>query len=171
MPSLGAAMGRRCTISHQLLPGALTAEEVPALLGGVIETNFTVGEDLRRLFESATLLDQVYGVELEQEGDIVEGFLLLSLVDALTHPYLQLDPVKWMGLNYGFDRVRFLKPARTTDLLRLRAEICEVKAKGAGFLVKLACSFFVVSGAEPQLAAVAEWLVFATPRLEGGRIS
>jgi len=116
-------------VAHLLVPGTVAVDDIPSLVGGIIEVTFSVGDELKHLFERSTLLDQVYGDELAWEHDLVEGFHLLSLLDALTHPFLQLSPEQWTSWNYGLDRVRFLRPVRTTDSLRLRAEITEVRAK------------------------------------------
>ena len=62
-----------------------------------------------------------------------------------------------MGLNYGFDKVRFLAPVRAGKRVRSHVEIVSVDEKPGGrFLVKQAISVEIEGEETPAL--VAEWL-------------
>lgn len=51
-------------------------------------------------------------------GTIAHGFLTLSLLAGLAEPVLpRLRDMK-MGINYGFDRIRFLQPVRSGKRIR-----------------------------------------------------
>lgn len=157
-------------MSEAAVPGISASEDLAVLVGRVIETRFTVGDESRRLFERATWLDREYGEALGQGGafpaGMVEGFHLLSLLDAVTHPFFEFSPERWVSWNYGLDRVRFIRPVVDTDELLLRAEIAEVKAKDPGYLIRFDCAIYAERADELVLVAVADWLAFVTPRMD-----
>jgi acyl dehydratase len=63
-------------------------------------------------------------------GPIVQGFLLLSILTrhsaSLTFP--DIGPVSMM-VNYGLDRVRFLRPVPVGSTVRVRATLGEARPK------------------------------------------
>ena len=62
-----------------------------------------------------------------------------------------------MGLNYGFDKVRFLAPVRSGKRVRANVEVADITRKdGDRFLVKQAISVEIEGEETPAL--VAEWL-------------
>ncbi len=96
-------------------------------------------------------------------GDpVVQGFLLLAslteLSSGLTFP--ATAPVSMM-VNYGFDRVRFVRPVPVGSQVRLRGTLAEVRARaddGAVLVVDVALE----SDDDPSRpAVVARWLFLA----------
>jgi len=62
-----------------------------------------------------------------------------------------------MGLNYGFDKVRFLAPVRAGKRVRLHSEVASVDRKDDNrFLVMQKVSVEIEGEETPAL--VAEWL-------------
>ena len=62
-----------------------------------------------------------------------------------------------MGLNYGFDRLRFLTPVKVGSRVRLKGRVVEVvEKKPRHFLFKLDMTMEVEGEKKPAL--VAEWL-------------
>jgi acyl dehydratase len=62
-----------------------------------------------------------------------------------------------MGLNYGFDKVRFLAPVRAGKRIRAHATIADVNRKDDNrFLIKQSISVEIEGEETPAL--VAEWL-------------
>lgn len=93
-------------------------------------------------------------------GTIAHGFLTLSL---LTH-FAMAIAVRFenttMGINYGFDKVRFLAPVRVGSRIRARARLLEVQEKKPGqFLVRQ--EFTVEIEGQQKPAVLAEWLTMA----------
>lgn len=95
-------------------------------------------------------------------GTIAHGFLTLSM---LTHLAAGAsagpsDPKKYegvlMGINYGFDKVRFVNPVRVGARIRARAVTSNVELKGNA--VQVTRSFTVEIDGEPKPALVADWL-------------
>ena len=65
-----------------------------------------------------------------------------------------------MGLNYGFDKVRFLAPVKVNSRVRAKSILLEVSEKKPGqFLVKQQLSIEIEG--EPKPALIAEWLTMA----------
>ena len=62
-----------------------------------------------------------------------------------------------MGLNYGFDKVRFLAPVKSGKRVRAHAEIADITRKDDNrFLIKQAISVEIEGEETPAL--IAEWL-------------
>jgi len=90
-------------------------------------------------------------------GTIAHGFLTLSLASAMSYDAVQpLDGLK-MGINYGFDKLRFLAPVVAGSRLRGRFRLLSAEDKGAGrWLLKHELTVEIEGEEKPAL--VAEWL-------------
>src|SRR5210317_2515167 len=62
-------------------------------------------------------------------GTIAHGFLTLSLLSRMVEGSGIIPENTVMGLNYGFDKVRFLAPVRSGKRVRLHAEVLDVDRK------------------------------------------
>lgn len=93
-------------------------------------------------------------------GPIVQGFLLLSLFTALAEQ--ALPPVQGLAylVNYGFDRVRFVRPVLVGDRVRLRLRLVDLRAKREGQWV-LTIDADLESEATGETAVAARWLFLA----------
>ncbi len=93
-------------------------------------------------------------------GPIAHGYLTLSLL-----PYLQTSIDDFlvprgmkMGMNYGFDKLRFMAPVKVDARIRARATLIEANEKKPGqWLLKFL--FTVDIEGEDKPALVAEWLL------------
>jgi len=89
-------------------------------------------------------------------GTIAHGFLTLSALAGLTD-CLPPVPGKRMGINYGFDKLRFLAPVRTGSRIRAHFTVAEVAERKPGeALVHYDVSVEIEGEAKPALAA--RWL-------------
>jgi acyl dehydratase len=59
-------------------------------------------------------------------GTIAHGFLTLSLLSTMAYGVLPKIERIAMGVNYGFDRVRFLQPVRSGSRVRARFTLVAV---------------------------------------------
>lgn len=90
-------------------------------------------------------------------GTIAHGFLTLSMLAKLSADSLIVPEGMIMGMNYGFDKVRFLTPVRAGKRIRLHNEILDIDEKpGNRYLVKMGLSVEIEGEDKPAL--VAEWL-------------
>ncbi len=136
-------------------------DEVESLGGRCFSSGWmSVSAAHRKLFETASYVDENEFRLADFPVDLVEGFHLLSLLDHLSNGVLSVDDPAWSGLNYGFDRVRFVSPVRVGDNLRLVGSVSRVAEKGDGRLITLACTLEVEGRDRP--AVVADWLVYWT---------
>lgn len=72
---------------------------------------------------------------------------------------LKLENSGAYGLNYGVDKVRFLRPVLTGERVRLRAELLEAHEKAPGRTRVLTRNVLEVEGADSP-AMVADWITF-----------
>jgi acyl dehydratase len=90
-------------------------------------------------------------------GTIAHGFLTLSLLSKLVEGHGIIPENIVMGLNYGFDKVRFLAPVRSGKRVRANVEVADVTRKDDNrFLIKQAISVEIEGEQTPAL--IAEWL-------------
>ena len=101
--------------------------------------------------------DPVRAAQTPFGGTIAHGMLTLSMIGGLLPDgLLVLDGLK-MGLNYGFERVRFLAPVKTGKRVRARHRFLGVEDKGNGrFLTRTEVTIEIEGEEKP--AVTAEWL-------------
>lgn len=92
-------------------------------------------------------------------GTIAHGFLTLSMLVHLTDSIEQepppLDGVM-MGINYGFDKVRFLNPVNSGKRVRAHSVISKVELKGAAINSTRTITVEIEGVEKPAL--MAEWI-------------
>ncbi len=135
--------------------------DMPKLVGETFEGEwFAFDRERFEAFEWATYVSELpfpFGDKL-YDDDLIEGSHLLSLMDYLINSIWVVEGENAYGLNYGFDRVRFVSPVHAGQGMRLTGTIAEVRPKGDGFLVRKSCALEVWEGERPGL--VAEWWVY-----------
>lgn len=93
-------------------------------------------------------------------GTIAHGFLTLSLASRFAYDCFPLMDGQVMGINYGMNKLRFLKPVNAGSRLRGRFTLQEVKARSATDLLRTNILTIEIEG-EDTPALVAEWLGLA----------
>ena len=90
-------------------------------------------------------------------GTIAHGFLTLSLASAMSYDAVAPLEGAVMGINYGFDRLRFLAPVRAGSRVRGRFRLLSAEDRGAGrWLLKHEITVEIEGDNKPAL--IAEWL-------------
>lgn len=90
-------------------------------------------------------------------GAIAHGFLTLSLLAPMSRDTLETLTPLLMGVNYGFDKVRFLTPVRAGSRIRGRFRQLSMEDKGGGrWLLRHEVTVEIEGEDKPALAA--EWL-------------
>ena len=94
-------------------------------------------------------------------GTIAHGFLTLSLASAMSYDAVApLDGVV-MGVNYGFDKLRFLAPVPAGSRIRGRFKLLSADDKGSGrWLLKHELTVEIDGADKPAL--IADWLGMQT---------
>ena len=89
-------------------------------------------------------------------GTIAHGFLTLSMLSAMVYQMPVLDGVA-MGVNYGFDKVRFLSPVPAGARIRAHFTMTSVDDSKPGFVTTVMDVSVEIEGQDkPALAA--EWI-------------
>lgn len=98
-------------------------------------------------------------------GTIVQGFLLLALLQRLHEGTLTwFEEHADHMLNYGFDRIRFVRPVLTGSRVSASSRVTSVEDRGDGaFLVRLAVTL-EVDDRDVTPAMVADWLFLVRTR-------
>ena len=93
-------------------------------------------------------------------GSIAHGFLTLSLASRFAYDCFNMLPGQVMGINYGMNKLRFLKPVLAGSRLRGRFTLQKVTAKGPTNLLRENLLTIEIEGEETP-ALIAEWLGLA----------
>ncbi|WP_299741540.1 MaoC family dehydratase [uncultured Tateyamaria sp.] len=91
---------------------------------------------------------------------IAHGFLTLSLASRFAYDCFPLMPGQVMGINYGFNRLRFLAVVRPGNRLRGRFTLNDVQKRNESELLRTMALTIDIDGSETP-ALVAEWLGLA----------
>jgi acyl dehydratase len=80
-------------------------------------------------------VDPVRAAESPFGGTIAHGFLTLSLLSTMNFNCLPRIREQTMGINYGFDTVRFVAPVKAGARIRGHFILAEARFRGAGMLM------------------------------------
>lgn len=127
----------------------------------------TVDQPMIDQFGETTHDDQWIHVDPERAaretpfgGSIAHGFLTLSLASRFAYDCFDLAPGQVMGINYGFNRLRFLSPVRANSRLRGRFTLSGVTQRNATDLLRETVLTIEIEGQQTP-AVVADWLGLA----------
>ena len=116
----------------------LPAGELQARVGETFLSHWFVVDQARiDAFATVTEDSQFIHVDPEQAaatpfgGTVAHGFLTLSLLSPMAYSALPKIEGIAMGVNYGFDRVRFLHPVRSGSRVRGRFVLMAATARSA----------------------------------------
>ncbi len=105
-------------------------------------------------------IDEEKAAETPFGGTIAHGFLTLSMLVKLSEEIGIAPNNTVMGLNYGFDKIRFLAPVRAGKRIRAHAELIKVDRKDENRFLSTQKITVEIEGEETP-ALVAEWLGMA----------
>lgn len=116
----------------------LSVEQAKALVGQDLGAAkwITVSQDMINQFADVTNDHQFIHVDPERAkdtpfgGTVAHGFLSLSLIVAeVPDKYFYLEGLKF-GMNYGFDKIRFLSPVRSGSRIRAHYKLLALEDAG-----------------------------------------
>lgn len=122
----------------------ISLSDVPGLVGQVLGISewIVVDQPMIDRFADATLDHQFIHVDPERAaaespfgGTIAHGFLTLSLLSAMNFDCLPKIREQTMGLNYGFDKIRFMSPVKSGTRVRGHFTLSDCRFRGAGMLM------------------------------------
>lgn len=150
----------------------ITLEELKALAGKHYGTSDWIKIDQKRIDAFAECTNDWQFIHIDPEkaaqtpfgGTIAHGFLTLSMLTHLAGSVPQ-DPetVKGviMGVNYGFDKVRFVSPVPSGAKIRATSALKDVQLKDPNNIQVTRTYTVEVEGAE-RPAVVADWITRLT---------
>ena len=143
-----------------------TLDEIRSRIGTEVGVSSWVGIDQARIdaFADATEDRQFIHVDPEMAaqtssfgGTVAHGFLSLSLLSRMGAEAMLLPEGLKMGINYGFDRVRFLAPVKSGSRVRGRFTLDSVEERAPGQLLMRHKVTVEIEG-EDKPALTADWL-------------
>ena len=146
-------------------PTIVPAAELTTLIGKQMEPGdwFQITQENINKFADVTVDHQFIHIDPEAAkaspfgGTIAHGFLTLSMLSHLVESCSVMPAEVVMGINYGFDKVRFLTPVHAGKRIRVSVTIADVTPKdGNRYLLKQAVTIEIEGSDSP--AAVCEWL-------------
>ncbi|MEO0368016.1 MAG: MaoC family dehydratase [Pseudomonadota bacterium] len=125
---------------------------------------YEVTQENVNLFANVTLDHQFIHIDPDKAaqspfgGTIAHGFLSLSMLSFFAENGMSVGiEGTVMGVNYGFDKVRFINPVRVGSKIRGRSILLGLEEKNPGqYLMTLAVSVEIDGVEKPAL--VADWL-------------
>lgn len=129
---------------------------------------FQMTQERINQFADCTIDHQFIHVDPEKSAQmspykvtIAHGFLTLSMLTHLSTSVPNASPEAYagilMGVNYGFDKVRFVSPVKVNARIRLQRKLVDVQPKGTNNVqLTHECTIEVEGEAKP--ACVALWL-------------
>lgn len=88
---------------------------------------------------------------------IAHGFLTLSMLAKMAEDVLVAPEGMVMGMNYGFDKVRFLAPVKSGKRVRCHSEVANIEQKDdKRFLITQTITVEIEGEEKPAL--IADWL-------------
>ncbi len=95
-------------------------------------------------------------------GTIAHGFLSLSLLSAMFFESIRPLEGDGMGINYGFDRLRFAAPVKSGARIRARFTLAELKVRPSGWVnITHDVTVEIENSIKPALTA--RWLTLIGP--------
>ena len=140
-------------------------EEIRAAVGREIGVSDWILVDQARIdsFAQVTLDHQFIHVDPAAAaltpfgGTIAHGFLTLSLLSHMAGAVLLMPANARMGVNYGFEKIRFLAPVRAGKRVRGRFTLLRAEEKTPGQWQCLHHVTVEIEG-EDKPALVADWI-------------
>ena len=147
------------------MPQSIKKSEIKNYSGYVCEPTewFEVTQEQVNTFADCTLDRQFIHINPEAAantpfgGTIAHGFLTLSMLSHFSESFNLVMEGIYMGVNKGFDKVRFVAPVRVGSRIRCHSTILDISEKRPGqYDFKVEATVEIEGGEKP--AMVAEWL-------------
>lgn len=126
------------------MPREISLAEVQGLVGQELGVSswITVDQTMIDAFAEATNDHQFIhtdparaAAESPFGGTIAHGFLTLSLLSSMNYECLPKVREQTMGINYGFEKIRFMSPVRTGKRIRGHFTLAEARFRGSGMMM------------------------------------
>ncbi|MEZ5716812.1 MAG: MaoC family dehydratase [Paracoccaceae bacterium] len=146
------------------MPKTLTLDEMRGLVGKPLGTSSWFLIDQKRIDTFADVTEDWQFIHVDPEAakqspfgtTIAHGFLTLSMLSAMVYEMPVIEGVA-MGVNYGFDKVRFLSPVPAGARIRAHFTLTALDESKPGFVTSHTAVEIEIEGQDkPALAA--DWI-------------
>lgn len=142
----------------------ISREQLPGMVGKEFEPTSWINVSQQRINEFADVTEDHQFIHIDPEaakntpfgGPIAHGFLTLSLLSKMAEEFGFVVEGAVMGVNYGFNKVRFLSPVPAGGNVRANAKVIDVVDKPHQVQITWAVSVEIEGQEKPAL--VAEWI-------------
>ena len=143
----------------------VTFDEIRASVGNEIGVSDWIDVPQSRITDFAEATEDRQFIHVDEAlakqtpfgGTIAHGFLSLSLLSRMAADVMLVPESTKMAVNYGLDKVRFLKPVASGKKVRGRFVLTAMTEKAPGQLL-LTHNVTVEIDGEDKPALVADWL-------------
>jgi acyl dehydratase len=140
-------------------------EEISGRLGSEIGVSDWILVDQARIDAFADVTDDHQFIHVDPKaaaatpfgGTVAHGFLSLSLLSRMAADVMLHPETMKMGVNYGFERVRFMAPVRSGRRVRGRFRLDKFEEKRPGQW-QFAHNVTVEIEGEDKPALIADWI-------------
>ncbi|WOT06896.1 MaoC family dehydratase [Shewanella youngdeokensis] len=147
------------------MPTVINRQNINQFIGHQAQPTdwFEVKQQQINQFADCTLDHQFIHVDVEKAkatpfgSTIAHGFLSLSMLSHFAEQFSVLIDGFYMGLNAGFDKVRFLQPVTVDSRIRAHAKILSIEEKKPGQF-RLSTEVTIEIDGVDTPALVAEWI-------------
>ena len=139
--------------------------DLQSLIGTEVGVSRWIKVDQARIDAFAKITEDEQFIHVDPEaakatpfgGTIAHGFLTLSLASAMSYDAVKPLEGVVMGVNYGFDKLRFINPVKVNSRVRGRFQLMSAEEKNPNqWLLKHAVTVEIEGEDKPAL--IAEWL-------------
>jgi acyl dehydratase len=143
----------------------ISLESYQALVGQEIGTSSWHVVDQTRIDRYADVVEDHQFIHVDPERakatpfgtTIAHGFLTMSMMSVMSYEVMPAIAGTTMGVNYGFDKLRFISPVRSGKRIRGRFVLAEAKLRKPNELQSRTNVTVEIEG-EDKPALVADWL-------------
>lgn len=148
--------------------GKIAADKLESMVGQEVGVSDWTVLDQKKIDAFADLTFDPYFIHTNPEkakketpfgGTIAHGFLTLSMLSVMAYDCLPDIEGRTMGMNYGFDKIRFISPVPSGSKIRGRFKIASVQRKPGQAVVAYGVTVEIEGKDKPALAA--EWMTIA----------
>lgn len=148
--------------------GKIAADKLESMVGQEVGVSDWTVLDQKKIDAFADLTFDPYFIHTNPEkakketpfgGTIAHGFLTLSMLSVMAYDCLPDIEGRTMGMNYGFDKIRFISPVPSGSKIRGRFKIASVQRKPGQAVVTYGVTVEIEGKDKPALAA--EWMTIA----------
>jgi len=142
-----------------------SVEEIQSRIGSEVGVSDWILVDQARIDAFADITEDPQFIHVDPEaaaqtpfgGTVAHGFLTLSLLSRMAADAMLRPEVVRMGVNYGFERVRFMAPVRSGKRVRGRFTLTRFEEKRPGQWQFVHAVTVEIEG-EDKPALVADWI-------------